>query len=266
MLKSDPQLQFAIEAHRRRTNDPGIRQSAVYQRLARSSATIGYRKCGSQELQFLEPQRQPVKSLWSCRPAPKLHLDGVLDDATWTQASSITMKATGPHEPDTQLWIAHGGDFLYLAARCERIVPPGDPATHKRTNRDADLRNSDRLELWLDVDRDYATAWHLTIDENGQAADSILTDKSWNPRWFIANLSSTAAETPDVSGTALDAGRPNGSWTVEAAIPLSALTTLKRDAPWAIGIQRIVPGAVRQQWPADFDSRSLESAGMLIFE
>ncbi len=269
MLKSDPQLQFAIEAHRRRTNNPGIRQSAVYQRLARSSPTIGYRKCGSQELQFLEPQRQPLKSLWPCVPAPKPHLDGVLDDATWTQTSPVTMKANGPHEPATQVWIAHGGDFLYLAARCERIIPPGHPTSHERTSRDADMRNTDRLELWLDIDRDYATAWHLTIDENGQAADSILSDKSWNPRWFIANLSSASAETPDVSGTAPAAGGPIsscGSWTIEAAIPMSALTTLNRDAAWSIGIQRIIPGAVRQQWPADFNANALETGGMLLFE
>ena len=248
MLKSDPQLQFAIEANRRRNNNPGIRQSAVYQRLARTAPTIGYRKCGSQEVQFLEPQRQSVKSLWTCDPAPKPHLDGILDDATWSQTSPVTMKAKGPHEPASQVWIAHGGDFLYLAARCERIVPTDNLAPADRTNRDEDLRNSDRIELWLDVDRDYATAWHLTIDDIGEAADSILSDSSWDPRWFIANQTSA------------------GSWTIEAAIPLSAITQLNRDTPWAIGIQRIVPGAVRQQWPADFDNMSLETGGILVFD
>ena len=247
MLKSDPKLQFAIEAHRRSTGNPGIRQRAVYQRLARASATMDYRKCGDQELHFLEPQRQSAKSSFDCRLVPKPHLDGKLDDATWQQAAFVSLKSRIPQSPPTKIWLARSEAFLYLAASCHRILPVSDPIQESRTGRDANLQSWDRLEFWLDVNRDYATAWHLAVDERGQVADQLRGIRGWDPRWFVAGAANEQ------------------TWTLEAAIPLHELSDAVSWDPWSIGIQRIIPGAVRMQWPADFRNESLASGGILAF-
>ena len=61
------------------------------------------------------------------------------------------------------------------------------------------------MDIFLDLDRDYATYYHLTIDHRGWAADACFGDSSWDPKWFVA------ARTAD------------GAWTAEAAIPLREL-------------------------------------------
>ena len=78
---------------------------------------------------------------------------------------------------------------------------PAKPRTH-----DADLRGHDRVSLLLDLDRDYSTAFHFEVDERGCIADDCWGDKTWDPRWFVAVQNSDT------------------EWTVEAAIPLAALT------------------------------------------
>ena len=250
MLKSEPKLQFAIESHRRRTTSAGVRQKAVYQRLARASATIQYRRCGDQELQFLEPQRQSPKSSHSCPLTAKPLLDGKLDDPAWQQSTPIELESRFPQAPATRIWLARGESHLYIAAESDRIFPMTTTTQEPRTTRDLDLNHWDRLELWLDVNRDYSTAWRLVVDERGQVADDVQGVRTWDPRWFVANRAQ------------------DNSWTIEAAIPLSELLANGSEAksPWAIGIQRIIPGAVRMQWPAEFNGDALESSGILLFE
>ena len=61
------------------------------------------------------------------------------------------------------------------------------------------------MTLLLDVDRDYATWWQLSVDHRGRPAASCFGDATWNPQWYIA------------------AGGDESWWTVEAAIPLAEL-------------------------------------------
>ena len=117
--------------------------------------------------------------------------------------------------------------------------------------RDADLTAHDRVELLIDVDRDYATYFHLAVDYRGWAAESCVGDRNWDPQWFVAVDSNP------------------GEWVVEAAISINDLSSRKpatRDA-WAIGIQRIVPNVGFQAWsePAAVQIRP-EGFGYLVFE
>ena len=52
--------------------------------------------------------------------------------------------------------------------------------------RDADLRPYDRVSLLLDLDRDYATYFHLQVDQRGCVCEDCWGDRTWNPRWFVA--------------------------------------------------------------------------------
>jgi hypothetical protein len=117
--------------------------------------------------------------------------------------------------------------------------------------RDADLSAHDRVDILLDIDRDYATYYRFTVDHRGWTAESCFGDSSWNPNWFVA-----AKETEE-------------TWTVEIAIPLDQLIGQPpnpQDA-WAIGLQRTVPGVGFQSWttPASTDVLP-EGFGYLIFD
>jgi hypothetical protein len=116
---------------------------------------------------------------------------------------------------------------------------------------DADLKEQDRVTVLLDIDRDYATYWSLTVDHRGWPAESCFGDKTWNPEWFIA------------------AAGDEQFWTVEAAIPLAELAPAMpkvRDA-WAVGFQRVIPGVAFQSFTTPAADEVLpEGMGLLVFE
>ena len=117
--------------------------------------------------------------------------------------------------------------------------------------RDPDLADQDRIELFIDVDRDFATCYRLAIDHRGWTGESCWQDPTWNPNWFVAP------------------GSADGAWTAEAAIPLTELTgqlTTSKHA-WAVGVQRLVPGVGFQSWTTPASPEVMpERFGYLIFE
>jgi hypothetical protein len=107
------------------------------------------------------------------------------------------------------------------------------------------------VNILLDIDRDYATYWKLTIDHRGWPAESCFGDATWNPQWYIA------------------AAGDDQYWTVEAAIPLAELCPKKpqvRDV-WTVGIERVIPGMGFQSFttPAAIETRP-EGFGLMVFE
>ena len=141
--------------------------------------------------------------------------------------------------------------LLYLAIQCRQAPGGVYETTTERRRRDADLSQRDRVDIFLDLDRDYATYYHLTIDHRGWAADAIGDDRSWNPKWFVA------AQTID------------GVWTAEAAIPLAELkaTIVPGKTIWALGVQRTVPGVGFQSWTTPAATTAVpEGFGWLEFE
>ena len=136
------------------------------------------------------------------------------------------------------------------AANCRRAPGVDYPAAAPRRSRDPDLAARDRLEVLIDVDRDYATYYQLTVDHRGWAAETCLGVNGWNPEWYVATA---------------DDGQ---NWTIEAAIPWKSLCASPpaRQAVWAVGLQRIVPGAGFQSWtqPAAPAVRP-EGFGLLVF-
>ena len=117
--------------------------------------------------------------------------------------------------------------------------------------RDGDLTSRDRVEILLDVDRDYSSYYHLVVDHRGHTAESCFGDATWNPQWFVA------------------AAGDENYWTAEAAIPLKEIGP---EAPqvrtvWAVGVQRTVPrvGFQSLTQPAAITVRP-EGFGLLAFE
>jgi hypothetical protein len=139
-----------------------------------------------------------------------------------------------------------------VAVRCTRPADRGvEPA--KVRGRDGDLRGHDRVSLMLDLDRDYATCYHLQVDERGFVSEDCWGDRSWDPRWFVAVRSEAEA------------------WVAEAAIPMTALTGdgITPGKAWAVNVVRVLPARGVQAFslPAEVPEVSLrpEGMGLLLF-
>jgi hypothetical protein len=106
------------------------------------------------------------------------------------------------------------------------------------------------VSLLLDLDRDYATCYHLQIDRRGCVCDDCWGDLGWDPRWFVA-VRDDGAE-----------------WRAEAAVPLFELTgeVVTVGRAWAANVVRVLPGRGLQAWsaPADVQPQP-EGMGLLMF-
>jgi photosystem II stability/assembly factor-like uncharacterized protein len=164
----------------------------------------------------------------------KPHLDGMLDDACWRGATAIELTSPQEDDADWPAWakLAYDQKFLYLAVHCGKASTAAYPTTDQIRPRDPDLSQHDRVDLLLDLDRDYATYYRFTVDHRGFAAESCWGDTTWNPDWYVAR------------------GGDASHWTAEAAIPLAELTGESPEAGhiWAVGLQRTAPRAGFQSW------------------
>jgi hypothetical protein len=192
-------------------------------------------------------------------------LDGQLDDAIWQQAQPAELRvhpqaaSRGPEStsaPDDTPWstrtmLAYDDEFLYMAIRSGKAHGARYPQSDKPRPYDPDLSHRDRVDLFIDVDRDFTTYYRLTVDHRGWTGDACCGDCTWNPTWFVA------------------AATENTTWVAEAAIPLDQITGQYPNARsvWAVGIQRTVPGVDFQSWttPASVDVIP-EGFGYLVFQ
>ena len=210
--------------------------------------------CAQGELWLAQPKGPGPKPSVSCvAAAVKPRLDGRLDDAVWQQAKPVAL-VSSLHD-DAQwpaaVMLAHDAEFLYIAVSCRQAPGAHYEAAHRPRGRDSDLSAHDRVDVLIDLDRDFASYYRLTIDHRGWTHDSCRGDSSWDPTWFVA------AETRE------------GVWTAEAAIPLKQLTNRPPAAGtvWAIGLQRTVPGVGFQSWTTPAATRVVpEGFGYLTFE
>ncbi len=251
-LFAQPAVGFPLAAAQRR---PQPRLAERFYAAQRSSAVDrAWRQCAQLEQWLAEPRGVPPKPVLRCRPAAsRPHLDGALDDPLWQQAEAAPLRS--PLSDDgswpAAVRMAYDREFLYAAIEVRKA--PGlryDPAPGPR-HRDANLAAHDRVELCLDLDRDFATYYHLAVDDRGWTHEDCWGDATWNPTWFVAAASSA------------------DGWTAEIAIPLNQLTGTvpEKGAAWAIGLQRIVPGVGLQSFSTPAAVELIpEGFGCLLFE
>jgi hypothetical protein len=220
--------------------------------------TDPWRDCLAAELWLNDRNTIPVqpKPVGVCRHAEtRPFLDGKLDDPCWSDRNPLLLKAGGDESKafgdtyKTEARFCYDERFLYVAVSCSHPAGQNAPPAAKR-DRDADLRGHDRVDILLDLDRDYQTYYRFQIDHRGCLAEDCWGDRSWNPKYFVAFH-------PTETG-----------WTAEYAIPVVELTG---DRPahgktWAVNVSRVVPGKGVQSWsgPADGEPRP-EGMGLLQF-
>ena len=252
-LYADPALRFAVAAAARQAGQPRTADRFFQILTASASQTIWSQNAAAEQWLF-RPNENPPKKVCSVVTATdKPRLDGRLDDPIWQIAKPVSLKSMGSDDAayPAVVVLVFDDEYLYVAVSC-RKAPSVDYAVKDASRApDTDLSSRDRVTLMLDIDRDYASYWQLTIDHRGWPADNCFGDTTWNPQWFIA----TAGD--------------DQYWTAEAAIPLAELTPKKpqvRDV-WAIGVQRVIPRVGFQSFttPAAVEPRP-EGFGLMVFE
>ncbi|MEX0586785.1 MAG: hypothetical protein WD176_09080, partial [Pirellulales bacterium] len=260
-LAAEPQVQLALaslerrEARRSSTTKGAPALAGGYQTMLAARPHDVWWSCADGERWLLDRRGRPPKPVLRCvRVSEKPYLDGKLDDAVWQKAESVELRPLlrGRAELSTTVRLAHDGEFLYAGIRCRRAngVTVAKLAAGERT-RDVDLAGQDRIELLLDVDRDYGTYHRLAVDARGCSADACWGDATWNPQWFLA----TAAD--------------EDAWVAEAAIPLAALSpTLPQPGDaWALGLVRLVPAVGILSWSGSASPEGLPAGcGYVIFD
>ena len=190
-----------------------------------------------------------------------ISVDGVLSDAAWGSAPSITaLRQTVPVEGSpvseaTDVRIVYDDDAIYLAARLD----DRGGVTTRLARRDAGLGDSDRFVVLLDSYHDHETAYRFWTNPSGVKGDAIVSgnagggggdrgggDSSWDPVW---DLATAVTET---------------GWIVEMRIPFSQLRFSRQEAQtWGIQVERTIN---RHQENATFPfTPVLERAGVSRF-
>jgi hypothetical protein len=257
----EPEIRFPLAAAYRGLGDTRA-ADRLYQAQAQGRRD-GWWQCAQGELRMSHPAAEPIKRILPCvRARTRPHLDGKLDDAVWREAKLAALTSAQHDDGDwpATVMLAYDDEYLYLAAQCRD--PPGSDAAGRvpeidaskdslRRPRDGDLSAYDRVEFLLDIDRDFATYYHLAVDRRGWTNDRCWEDRTWDPQWFVATR------------------REAGSWTVEAAVPLKELTGTppRLHDVWALGVQRVVPGVGFQSWTTPAAGAALPAGfGYLVFE
>jgi hypothetical protein len=119
--------------------------------------------------------------------------------------------------------LAYDDEFLFVALRCNKV--PGHFYNQRPRPRaqDPELDNMDRVEIWLDVDRDYGSAFQWVVDHRGCGAESCCGSVDWNPDWYIEQF------------------EDDQNWNIELAIPLGEITPgpIAANDVWAISLSRL---------------------------
>ncbi len=250
---TDPAVQFPLQAARRSLGE--VAPTVQFFEKFKTFVPQGpWSEAAQAELWInLRSNTPPAKVARSRLTEMRPRLDGVLDDPCWQGAKPLVLdNAAGDSakEHPTEAMFAYDQEFLYVALKCRHPEGRQVPLAKDRA-RDADLDGIDRVSILLDIDRDYATYYRLEVDQRGCVREDCWGDANWNPRWFVSAKSHT------------------DHWCVEAAIPLSELTSQRvaLGSAWAFNVVRTVPGRGVQSWsqPADVQPRP-EGMSLLIFQ
>ena len=255
-LAGEPIVQFPLAAiHRQRTSF--LKADEIYRRYVVHETGSPWSQAAGGEIWLNSPTGPRSGPASACRFAAKRPvLDGVLSDTCWLEAEELPLVASaGDSEagaPRALAVLCYDTEYLYFAANLPRAKGLRTDGPLDRERRyDEDLADFDRVNLWLDLDRDYVTSFNFAVDQRGCTAESCWNDASWNPRWLVA----------------VDADKTG--WRVEVAIPLNELTPAvpQRGTAWALGIARVIPAVGIESWtlPASAAPHP-ENFGLLRFD
>jgi hypothetical protein len=150
------------------------------------------------------------------RIATPLRVDGRLDESLYTSVPPISdfiqqePEEGAPATEKTEMWLAFDADNLYVAFRCWESEPDQVVANEMRRDGPNMWQGNDLVAFSLDTFRDRRNSFNFITNALGAREDGQVTnERQWNGDW----------------NTVWDvrAGRFEGGWTAEFAIPFKSL-------------------------------------------
>jgi hypothetical protein len=171
-----------------------------------------------------------IKNDLSAKPFPikvkrlsgAIKIDGLLDEAAWGNADSMTgfMLIGGkPARQQTEFRLCYDDQNLYAGITCLEPLPGSIVARHKV--RDKNIWEDDCIEFFLSPAGN-TSYYHIVVNTIGTIYDAIVSDPKWNGNYKAA--------------TKIGAD----SWTLEIAIPFKelGLVNIKPASRWNFNICR----------------------------
>jgi hypothetical protein len=162
-----------------------------------------------------------------------LNIDGRLDEGVYHEVPAITgFIQQEPREGDpvsekTEVWILFDETTLYVAARCWDSHPEREVVNELRRDQ-TNISMNENLAVILDTFHDRRNGLYFQTSPLGAIRDLAITDEgspneSWNTIWYMK------------------AGRFDGGWTAEMAIPFKSLRYVGAGPQtWGINIRRTI--------------------------
>ncbi|MFN7982712.1 MAG: DUF5916 domain-containing protein [Vicinamibacterales bacterium] len=175
--------------------------------------------------QTLSRDDQGRVTIRAVRVTTPMHIDGKLDEVFYSTVQPgtdfIQMEPNGGQVASerTEVWVAFDHENLYVSFRAWESQPDRMIANEMRRD-SGNIRQGDSVGFGFDTFRDRRNGIQFEANALGAKTDGQSTNErqyngDWNPVWSLA------------------AGRFDGGWTIEAAIPFKSI--------------RYVPGTV-QDW------------------
>ena len=207
LLSDSPQKDQSLDRLRQLLKPRSRGSSRSDQRLGETplrEQTPGLGSAIAREIGILSEDRSndAAEDVVCLSTATRPQLDGKFDDEIWRTA--FKKKTFLQMKNSDVVFFAHDTQFLYLIARMNKQPNVRYDHQKKRRTRDANLQNRDRIEITLDCDRDGRTGFRFVMDHRGWVNESFDAISDWDPDWYVSQL------------------EDDSSWTVEAAIPLTA--------------------------------------------
>ena len=182
------------------------------------------------------PSAEKSTSIAFVQQAPVL--DGVLDDAVWSQAVVVDdfhqVRPVEYSEPTqrTEFLLAYDEDNLYIGARVYEEDP--DLVIAKVLRQDSQLRTDDRIGVILDPFQNGRSGYWFMVNPNSVRRDAIFkgeqTDWNWDGIWFAKSAMTSFG------------------WSAEYAIPFKTLS-FDENADWGLNfIREIVRNREQIGW------------------
>ena len=156
-------------------------------------------------------------------------IDGLLKEPLWqtgtweTDFVQYEPKENALPSQQTRFKVLYDDNFLFIAVQCFDSEP--DKIVKRMSRRDG--YDGDYIEVALDTDLDYRTAFSFTVSAAGVKSDISLSqnglkgDRNWNPIWYAK--------------TQID----EKGWTAEMKIPMSQLRFGRgQDQVWGLQVVR----------------------------
>ena len=180
-----------------------------------------------------QAQNQPASSdpTLKCAPTkiPPL-IDAELTDACWKRSATLGgfVRLDGLWSREqTEAFLTYDDTYVYIAVRCHESLIKS-LGVHQWPHDRESICRPDAVEIYLDINRDRNTFYHLMVNPLGNVyeascdAESGIRDVSWNPDCKVA------------------VAVAQNEWTVELAIPFASLGSgaPKPGTTWGFNLNR----------------------------